>query len=156
MFNSINLEDFKDILSSEGQKFSENVRKNINSKGITKSGKTVASIHEETPDGKTLIVWGREDFQNIETGTSPQQAQTKNATKFRANIYEWSKYLPITFKNDKQRYFFAWRVTDKIYQFGTKLYREGGRKDIYTNEIQPLLDSISESTGRKIKELKLL
>ena len=148
-------EETQKILAKEGKKFSDKVKSNLRSKGISKSGKTEQSIHEDATID-SLIVWGREDFDNLEKGTSPQQAQRLNFTQLKANIYEWSKYLPINFATNKKRYSFAWNVSDKIVEFGTKLYRQGGRKDIYSNEFQPLYDSISAQISNVILEYKLL
>jgi hypothetical protein len=145
----------KEILSKEGKKFAENVKQNIRSSGMSKSGATERSVHEVATED-SLIVWGRKDFQNIETGTSPQEAKRLNFTQLKANIYQWSKYLPLSFENNKKRYSFAWNVSNKIVEFGTQLYRKGGRKDIYSNEFQPLYDSLTKEIGKVILEYKLL
>jgi len=145
----------KEILSKEGKKFADNVKQNIRSAGISKSGATERSVNEVATEN-SLIVWGRQDFQNIETGTSPQDAKRLNFTQLKGNIYEWSKFLPLSFENNKKRYSFAWNVSDKIVEFGTKLYQKGGRKDIYSNEYQPLYDNITKEIGKIFIEHKLL
>lgn len=147
--------DSKEVLIKEGKKFSENVKQNIRNAGISKSGKTEQSIHEDVTEN-SLIVWGRHDFQNLETGTSPQEAKRLNFTQLKANIYEWSNFLPLSFDNNKKRYSFAWNVSNKITEFGTQLYQKGGRSDIYSNEYQPLYDNITKEIGRIFIEYKLL
>lgn len=148
-------EDVKVVLTKDGKAFSERVKTNLRSKGISKSGRTENSIHE-TASIDNLIVWGREDFQNLETGVSPADAKRLNFTQLKANIYEWSKFLPLSFENNKKRYSFAWNVSNKIVSFGTQLYQKGGRKDIFSNEFQPLYDNITNQIGKIIIEHKLL
>jgi len=150
----INL-DFKKVLSEEGKTFSNRVKENLSSKGVTKSGRTANSLREEVSDNG-LIVWGAYYFENLEKGVSPQQAQRLDFNRVRDDLYKWSKYLPLTFNSTKERFSFAWNTANKIVKFGTKLFREGGRKDIYSNEFQPLMDSISDRIGKIIIEHKLL
>ena len=99
-------DDIRKSLLTEGKKFSDRVRKNLRSKGISKSGATEQSIHEVI-DGESLIVWGRKDFHNLEKGISPQESKAVNFQQLKANIYKWSKYLPLSFENNKKRYSFA-------------------------------------------------
>jgi len=156
MFDVNNIfQDVNKVLAEEGKAFSTRVKTNLRSKGISKSGKTEQSIHEDVANS-TLIVWGRQDFQNIEKGVSPQEASRLNFTQLKSNIYEWSKFLPLSFANNKKRYSFAWNVSNKIVQFGSKLYQSGGRSDIYSNEFQPLYDAITNRLGKIITEYKLL
>jgi len=145
----------KKVLADEGRKFSIRVVNNLKSKGISKSGKTAASMHEDATT-ESLIVWGRKDFQNLETGVSPSEAKQLNFQQLKANIYDWSKYLPLTFETTKKRYSFAWNVSNKILEFGTRLYQQGGRNDIFSNEYQLLYDSISKQIGTIIIEHKIL
>lgn len=147
--------DVNKLLLDEGRLFSKRVKSNLSSKKITKSGKTEKSIKEEVSN-QILIVWGRHDFHNLEKGVSPNEAQRLNFQQLKNNIYEWSKYLPLTFADNKKRYSFAWNVSNKIVQVGTKLYRDGGRKDIYSNEFQPLYDAITDKIGKIIIEHKLI
>ena len=147
--------DSKKVLAEEGEKFITNVRKNIQNKGLTKTGATQTSLRKDLPPD-TLIVWGRKDFQNIETGTSPQEAAKLDFNLFRKRLYNWANYLGISWGSTKERFSFAWNVSNKILKFGTKLYRDGGRKDIYSNELQPLYDSISDRIGKIIIQHKLL
>jgi len=147
--------DIKAALDVEGKKFVTNVRKNIQNKKLTKTGSTQTSMHSDAAvDG--LIVWGRENFQNIETGTSPQEAAKLDFNLFRRRLYNWANYLGIEFKSTKERFSFAWNVANKILEFGTKLYQQGGRNDIFSNEYQPLYDSISKQIGTIILEHKIL
>ena len=150
----INL-DFKKALSEEGKNFSARVKSNIRNAKLTKSGRTENSLQEEVSDNG-LIVWGREDFQNIEKGISPEESKRVNFTKLKANIYEWSKYLPLSFANNKERYSFSWNTSKKQNIFGSVLFRKGGRKDIYSNEYQPLYDALTKRLGTIILEYKLL
>lgn len=140
---------------SEGKKFSDRVKNNLRSKGISKSGATEQSIHEQA-DGETLIVWGRKDFHNLEKGISPQESKAVNFQQLKANIYRWSKYLPLSFENNKKRYSFAWNVSNKQNELGSLLFRQGGRTDIYSSEIPELYDNLQKQIGEIIIQHKLL
>jgi hypothetical protein len=147
--------DVQKVLDAEGKKFITNVRKNIQNKKLTKTGATQTSLHQDVTSS-SLVVWGRKDFQNIETGTSPQEAKLLDFNTLRKRIYNWANYLGITWGSTKERFSFAWNVSNKIVEFGTQLYRKGGRKDIYSNEFQPLYDSLTKEIGKVILEYKLL
>lgn len=148
-------DDIRKSLLTEGKKFSDRVRKNLRSKGVSKSGATEQSIHEIV-DGESLIVWGRKDFHNLEKGISPQESKAVNFQQLKANIYKWSKYLPLSFENNKKRYSFAWNVSNKQNELGSVLFRKGGRSDIYSNEFQPLYDNLQKQIGEIIIQHKLL
>ena len=145
----------KKVLTEEGRNFSTRVKQNIRGAKLTKSGRTENSLREDVTQ-ESLIVWGREDFQNIEKGISPQESKKVNFQQLKANIYNWSKYLPLNFSNTKERYNFAWNTSTKQNELGSLLFRKGGRKDIYSNELQPLYDSISDRIGKIIIQHKLL
>jgi hypothetical protein len=146
----------KQILDKEGAAIVSQVRQSLSDKNISKSGKTAASLRNETKDNYNLEVWGREDIDNVESGVSPSQAKKKSADELRPMIYDWSKYLPIEFSTSKKRMAFASTVTANLRTIGSKLYREGGRKDIYTDKANEALTRLADKLGQAILNYEIL
>ena len=60
----------------------------------------------------------------------------KVPASFNAIIEQWIK--------DKGLNLNSWAVSYKIIHEGTKLYRQGGRADIYSNEIPKTIESVGQ------------
>lgn len=145
MPNIISL-DFSRILSEEGNKTINGIAASIIKNGQNASGKTIQNLHEEVSPNE-LIIWGN-DY--IEKGTPPNSGLVFNT------IYLWSQYKQMTFGSNKERFFFAKRATNKINEEGSLLFRKGGRNDVYSDKVQPLIERISERLGKEIVNIKLI
>ena len=148
-----------DVLAFEGNIYKLKVVSNILKAKKNRSGETVRSIRVDTQN-QDLIVWGRENFHNMETGISPQEMKASISTlsylSVRSNIAAWSKYLPLEFVNVKERFIFASNVVRNIQEKGSLLFQQGGRKDIYSNEEEALLKNISDKVGQIIVNTQIL
>lgn len=148
-----------DVLLQAGELYKLKVVSNILRAKKNRSGETVRSIR---PEAKldTLIVWGRENFHNMETGVSPEEMKNSISSlsylKVRSNIASWSKYLPLEFATIKERFMFASNVVRNIGEKGSLLFQSGGRTDIYSNEEEWLLKDISDKVGQIIVNTKIL
>ena len=161
--------NFSDILKKEGENTINRIGGNIFKAGITRqginrtgtnisgakvganaSGKTIQSM-KVTATETELIITGREGFSMLETGISPQQS-----TATPDKLYQWSKHKQIPFKTDKARFFAAkaWATNQKVK--GSLLYRFGGRKDIFTNEVDPLVEAISNQIDKRFTEINIV
>ena len=69
-----------------------------------------------------------------------------SAADFRAVILEWASRKGII-PADMQPLSFAYVVARKIMNEGSKLYRQGGRKDIFTPEIERVEDEINDAVS---------
>lgn len=127
------------ILNKYGTSTVEKIRQNLSSTGTTASGKTAQSLrYEVTQEGTkaTLKVIGKPFFAVVETGRKPTP-EKKPSPDFVTNIREW---LQARGKETRPAYGIALSINKK----GTKLFRDGGRQDIYSNVInQNLVDKIS-------------
>lgn len=126
------------ILREELEALRERIIANHREAGQVASGKTIQSMQVHI-DGDHGELVGRPRFFNLEQGEPPW----RNA----ANM----KGVPIAFHDiiekwiqDKGLNLNAWAVAYKIIHEGTKLHRQGGRADIYSNEIPKTLESISQ------------
>lgn len=127
------------ILNQYGTSTVEKIRQNLSSTGTTATGKSAQSLrYEVTLQGTkaTLKVIGKPFFAVVETGRKPTPGK-KPSPDFVANIKEW-----LTARGSDTRPAYAIALT--INKKGTKLFRDGGRQDIYSNVInQNLTDKIS-------------
>ena len=131
------VEDFKDMIIEEANKTIGFIGANIFKNKQKASGRSILSLHSELK-GNDLIIWGREGFDVLEKGNPP-------GTKVSIDIlYQWAKDKDLPFKNDTDRFWFAKNTSRIIDEKGTLLFRKGGRKDVYTSEIEPLEKRITQ------------
>lgn len=126
------------ILHKYGTSTVAQIRENLSSTGTTATGKSASSLrYEVTNEGTkaTLRVVGKPFFAVVETGRKPTPSYKPSET-FVASIKSWM--------DAKGKTGSAYAIAQSIHKKGTKLWREGGRKDIYSNVInQNLYDKIS-------------
>lgn len=126
------------ILNQYGTSTVEQIRQNLSSTGTNATGKTAQSLrYEVTNEGTkaTLKVVGKPFFAVVETGRKPTPSY-KPSKAFVASIQEWM--------NAKGKTGSAYAIAQSIHKKGSKLFRDGGRSDIYSNVInQNLVDKIS-------------
>jgi hypothetical protein len=131
--------DILRILNGYGASTVEQIRQNLSSTGTSATGKTARSLrYEVTQEGTkaTLKVIGKPFFAVVETGRKATPNK-KPSPDFVANIKEW---LQARGMETKPAYAIALSINKK----GSKLFRDGGRQDIYSNVInQNLVDKIS-------------
>lgn len=143
------------IVREELTSFMERVRENHRRAGQVASGRTSESMHVEV-EGDEGTVFGRVAFGTLETGRRGG-AVPKN---FVSIIRQWMadkgiKAAPIPYvRKPSERWqpkytaqergdmSLASAIAAKIRKSGTTLYREGGRDDIYSNEIPRTTEAI--------------
>lgn len=124
------------VLREELENLKQRIIANHRAAGQVASGKTIKSM-QVIVDGDTGELIGRKQFWNLETGTPPWRNPTNRVPySFHAVIDQWIK--------DKGLNLNAWAVAYKIIHEGTKLHRQGGRSDIYSNEIPKTVDDIGK------------
>lgn len=165
------------IVREELTAFMERVRANHRAAGQVASGRTSASMHVEV-EADEGTVFGRMAFGTLETGRKGGRVPGN----FRDIIRQWMrdkgiKAAPIPYRRKpserwKPKYTaqergdmsLAGAIAHRIATSGTKLYREGGRSDIYSNEIPKTTEAIMnrvvqlfavevESINRESKEV---
>lgn len=137
------------ILNQYGNSTVEQIRQNLASTGTNATGKTSQSLrYEVTNNGSkaTLKVIGKPYFAVVETGRKPTPEYTKPSVEFVNSIKEWLRA-----KGGEEKS--AYGIAKSIHKKGTKLFRDGGRKDIISNVInQDLVDHISLDLLNKFAE----
>lgn len=104
--------------------------------GQKASGKTITSLHVELSENGGIL-WGRQAFEVLESG----RKGGKVPKGFYQIIQQWVKDKGIQVDKPKT---FSYFVARKIAREGTQLYRNGGRGDIYSKEIEHTTKVIME------------
>lgn len=127
-------EEIRQILLEELEDLRARIIANMERADQVVSGKTRDSM-QVTVQGNAGVLTGRRAFATLETGSRPWSRKPKRVPKFFADLIgEWidKKGLDLN----------KWAVAHTIIHQGSKLYREGGRADIYSPELQPTIDRI--------------
>lgn len=131
--------DVDNILNEELNKFKAQVVKNLYSARKVVTGSFMRSLRVNV-GGETGKVTAAPYFSTVETGSSPWKRQYKSAPKFFAEIIEaWISKKGLSLN--------PYAVATTIMRKGSKLYREGGREDIYSNEIPKTIEDIKARLG---------
>ena len=143
------LNDIDQRLGQIGEQCVADIRAALASTGTNASGRTSASLHVVAAGG-VLEVWGRPAFGTVEHGRRAGRVPRN----FTAIIAQWivDKGIPVqptevkrvTDRDGHTRALLrmagaiAWRIRTE----GSKLHREGGRKDIYTPAVQRAKEAV--------------
>ena len=158
----MDLTDYRDIIYRSLERIRSTIADNINSKGLRASGKTEKSMRIEMYDVGGRLA-GRQYFQSLEEG----RPAGKVPYNFPAIIKQWirDKGIAVQLVPYKRRASERWQpkysveerslnmaagaIAHSIATRGTLLYRQGGRRDIYT----PIIE---EETKRLEGEIGIL
>ena len=114
------------ILTNQGQSFVEQIK--ANTPKVT--GKTAQSVGYEvraTRDEITLTITAKPFFRVVETGRGPtRENYVKGEKSLVEAIKEWLSALG-------KEQGMAYAIAKSIHKKGTKLYQQGGRKDVFSN-----------------------
>ena len=124
------------ILREELEDLRKRIIKNMGKADQIVTGKTRDSMLVEV-QGLSGVLTGRQAFATLETGSRPWSRPPKRVPRFFADLIgEWidAKGLDLN----------KWAVAHTIIHKGSKLYREGGRADVYSPELQKTIDRIGD------------
>lgn len=138
------------ILAEELERLKERIIANHVAAGQRASGKTAESLRvlvAETPDGASGELDGRAYFAGLETGSRPwskiHTRTKKDGTEYPSApkwfidiVRDWAGTKGIALDS-------PWGVATKIMTSGSALFRDGGRNDIFSNEIPTAVENIS-------------
>lgn len=135
------------ILNSEGSRLTEAIRANV----PRVTGKTADSLaYEVSQDGTvfSLQITAKKFFRVVETGRKP----TPDKKPSRAMIENISEWLAALGKEQS----LAWAIATSINKKGTKLWRDGGRQDVFSNVITDrAIDKLSRTVLDVVAEAYL-
>lgn len=129
-------EEIRKILLEELEDLRKRIAENMGRADQIVTGKTRDSM-QVSVQGNAGVLTGRRAFATLETGSRPWSKPPKRVPKFFADLIgEWidAKGLDLN----------KWAVAHTIIHKGSKLYREGGRADVYSPELQKTIDRIGD------------
>lgn len=121
----------------------DRIKINIAKSGQSASGRTANSL-EVTDTNTSVSLMGKEFFSVIETGRKPGKRPPAR------NIMQWIGDRGIGGKSISEAIDQTFNIAKSIGEKGTILYQIGGRKDIYSNEIDKLINEIPDKLGDNI------
>ena len=134
----------RQILSEELEVLRKAIIERHLAAGQKASGRTMESLRVETNEDEGTL-WGRQAFGVLETG----RKDGKVPMGFQAIIRQWMKdkgikVAPIPYKTNRPHKYteqergemsLSFLIARKIRLEGTRLFRKGGRSDIYSQEV---------------------
>lgn len=144
------IENLNEILLKWGEHVAERIKTNLDTTNTTASGKTKQSVEVVVGDGE-LTIYGRPFFQGVETG----RGAGKIPYKFTDIIRQWmtDKGIEDRFGDKEwQKRNAAYLIAQKIKNEGSRLYRNGGRDDIYTNVLDEELPELEKQILYSIQQ----
>lgn len=131
------------------------IKESIISNNQYVTGKTSNSLRKKVSQN-TGIVYGAEHFETLEKGISPEFSQKQSFIMLaeKLDMWLWQKHGTTIFKNIAPPNQF--NAYENQRQFGSTLFRQGGRANVYTDKIQPLTDRIMNEIGDVIINTKIL
>ena len=133
-------DEIRQILLEELTALRKRIIENMGKAEQIVTGKTRDSLvvkATEQASGAYGVLTGRQAFAALETGSRPWSRPPKRVPKFFADLIgEWIDKRGLSLNK--------WAVARTIISEGSKLYREGGRSDIYSPELQKTIDRIGD------------
>lgn len=145
------------VLMEEMESLRAAIINNIRTTGQWASGATAASMQVIT-SGNTVSLVGRSPFGTLETGRKAGKVP-RNMAEI---IYRWMQAkgihgTPMPYKTNRQHkypdaqtrgdMYMASAISHTIATMGTRLYRNGGRDDVYSTEIPKTMERIQQRLG---------
>jgi len=136
-------------LREEMENLSTRIKSNMQTANQVASGNLIKSMRVESTDFSASL-WALDYFENQEKGISPEESRKKDTIFLRNDIFSWSQKKGLNFTNNSERARFSWYAANKQHELGSVLFRKGGRKDIYSNEIPKTIQLITEKVSNII------
>jgi hypothetical protein len=136
--------NIRDILTRSLNEARERIKNNLAITGTNASGRTSESL-EVVVEGSTGTLFGRQAFGTVETGRKGGRVPAG----FRQIIYQWmqDKGVHADVSGRRSQYSadmsMAYLIARKIANEGSRLYRDGGRDDIYSNVLHLTIERVS-------------
>lgn len=138
----------EDVIKEWSSEVIERIKFNLDATGTTASGKTKESLEMIwTKEGFAIV--GRKYFRGVEEGRTPGGAPRNFVGILEKWIKDKGLTRPSEFKTDRS---WAGAIAYNITHFGSRLYRDGGRDDIYTVVIDEELPKLFEQMEGKVTQ----
>lgn len=141
----LSTESLKAMLDKAFSKCVSDIKTNSRNAGQVATGKTLRSLEYRVKAqgaGYVATILGRPYFGSLETGRGVYQGGKPDPAGFNQRLIEWMKARNFQCKDDAEYLRMANYLRWKINKFGTRLYRQGGRKDIFTPAVADLTEFV--------------
>lgn len=148
----------KEILEGFASDCISEIREGLESSGTNASGRTSSGLFSEVTDSSIIIYSNRRGFANVEAGQNPG----KRPKNFREIIQQWIldkgisiAAMPYSPKykgerkfgsgQDRGLYYAAGAIAWSNKKKGSRLYRDGGRGDVFSPAVEKLYNRVSDA-----------
>jgi hypothetical protein len=143
--NSNNIDNnITQLLDTGLSKLKRDIIRNMEQSGQSATGTTAKALEHSVSRFHGMLEGAPWTF-TLEKGRGSAKRNTGQKAEFVENLKRWiaAKGIPVSSQEDLERLanFFRWYIN----KFGTKLFREGGRKDIFTPAINEFSDNLAEN-----------
>lgn len=142
------------IIHEELERARQIIINHIRINGQNASGRTIKSLHVEQPTEDEGILWGHRPFGVLETG----RRSGRVPYRFHAIIRQWMRDKglhgePMPYKTDRPHKYtpqergdlsMASAIAHTIATKGSKLHRDGGRGDVYSNVLPETMNRLRD------------
>ena len=130
------------ILERNLTKLKDDTARNMQSNDQVVTGKTLNSLRVEA-EGNTGALYGADHIDTLEVGISPERSRQDSWTHVFAGLFRWVQNRGFIY-DMSQASAFAVKATENQREFGSRLFRQGGGKNVYSAEIDPMVEQIKK------------
>lgn len=128
--------EVRQILLEELEDLRKRITDNMAGADLIVTGRTRDSMTASV-QGNAGTLTGRQAFATLEKGSRPWSRRPKYVPRFFADLIgEWIDKRGLSLNK--------WAVARTIIDQGSRLYRRGGRNDVYSPELQKTIDKIGQ------------
>lgn len=141
--------DVETILGEELETLRLDLVGRMQAANLIATGRTARSLRWAASGGKGELR-GAAWFGTLEKGRGPWRGGRENP-QFLKNLTDWIRARGMQFRTEQELIRFAKYLKWKINKSGSRLYRLGGRKDIYTPAFNLFADRLRQRVAGQIK-----
>lgn len=138
------------VLQEEMAVAAQNISENMKRNKQVVSGRTIRSLRVEATSNEGTL-YAADHFDTLESGISPERSRMDSLPKLYVKLNVWQQARGFGWKKSQ-----AFMAARKQQIEGSVLYRLGGRSDVYSSEIDPMLRRISDKIGKGFVTAKYL
>jgi C1A family cysteine protease len=130
------------------------MKANMQANNQVASGDTIKSIREEFT-GDTGVIWAYDHIDTLETGISPERSKAVSWIDLYSGLAKWySTKHGYTAQGNKDRLISSTAFRQRT--LGSVMWRNGITKNVYSQEVEPLVQRISDAIGQKVLDINIL
>jgi len=150
----LSIADLPNIISGVLQKslttLKDSVARNMQANDQVVMGKTLNSLRVEV-DGQSGALWGADHIETLEIGISPERSRQEGWSHVFAGISTWQQARGLGWTDSNIAS--ATSIQQKI---GSFMFRLGQTKEVYSSEIDPMIESIGNEIGQNFVNIKIV